>query len=109
MQSTAGAEDELAAWIEADKATTDGEALVATIRPMRSSEVLRFHGSDDGHIALYAARLCTVSITGPGLNASERGDVAEVLDRLRPSDLASLGSKIVEVSLLPPDPSDAPA
>ena len=107
-EGAAEGEDAPATWINADTATLDAEALILTVRALRSSEVLRFQGSVDGHIALYAAKLCTVSAKGPGISTKERSEVEDLLDRLRPSDLAALGAKIVELSLLPADPTEAP-
>lgn len=96
-------------WLEAETATYTNDALVCTVRPMRSSEVLRFQGSDESHIALYAARLCTVRIKGPGLDVSDQAALRELLDRIRPSQLAALGGKVIEASLLPSDPTAATA
>jgi hypothetical protein len=94
-------------WRLAEGTPYEADAMVCSIRPLRSSEVLRI-GSSDLHIGLEAARLCTTRIDGPGVTASEAHEIAEVLDRIRPAELTALGGKILELSLLPDDPTEGP-
>jgi hypothetical protein len=100
------AEDSAIGWVLADSASFDSDAMVVSIRPLRSSEVLRIGAREDSHVGLEAARLCTVSIAGPGVEASTPDQITVVLDRIRPAELTALGGKILELSLLPEDPTE---
>ena len=95
------------AWVMADTTSHDDEAMVVTVRTLRSSEVLRI-GSMETHVAVEAARVCTVKTSGPGVDASTPDEIHAILERVRPAELACLGGMVLELSLLPEDPTNGP-
>ena len=94
-------------WLEAESTPHQNDATVVAVRPMRASEVLRFQGADESNIAIYACRLCVVSVKCPEVSTQDQKEIASVLDRMAAGHLASLGAKIVTLSLLPEDPTEA--
>ena len=101
------ADPEPMTWELADSTPHDKAAMICTIRPLRSSEVLRI-GVTDEHVALEAARLGVVKITGPGVDVSTPSEIVDMLERVHPAELAALGGKVLEMSLLPEDPTEGP-
>ena len=95
------------AWLEASKTPHQDDATVVSVRPMRSTEVLRFQGAEEANVAIYATQLCVQRIKCPEINATTADEIRSVLDRMAAAHLASLGGKIVEISLLPEDPTAA--
>ena len=97
-------------WLRpADCKTVKASALRVTVRPMKSSEVLRLQGADATAITVDACLICVQRITGPGIDETSAQGLADLLDRIPPSELATLGGAIFELSLAPPDPTDASA
>lgn len=87
--------------------TVKKSALVVTVRPMRSSEVLRLQGGSASAISVDACIFCVQRIRGPDLDETSATGLTELLDRIPPAELACLGGAIFELSLAPPDPTAA--
>lgn len=85
------------------------DALTVTVRPMRSSEVLRLQTGSAGTITVDACTMCVQRIRGPGIDESTAHGLASLLDRIPPAELAALGGAILELSVLPADPTGASA
>ena len=97
-------------WLQpVDCKTVKDDALKVTVRPMRSSEVLRLQSDDPSAITVDACLICVQRIQGPGIDESTAQGLADLLDRIPPAELATLGGAIFELSLAPPDPTDASA
>tara|TARA_R100000278_G_scaffold119544_2_gene101070 strand:- start:6325 stop:6708 length:384 start_codon:yes stop_codon:yes gene_type:complete len=94
-------------WLDATMTPHQNDATIVSVRPMRSTEVLRFHGAEEMNVAIYATQLCVTRIKCPEIDARSADDIKGVLDRMSPAHLASLGGKIVSISLLPTDPTEA--
>lgn len=97
------------AWVQASEVKPTKDALVVTVRPMTSPEVLRLQSVDEAVLAVHVAKMCTQQITTPNESITDHGQIDAMLDRLQPAHLAGLGGKVLELSLLPEDPTDAPA
>lgn len=97
-------------WVLKSKAKTDGKELVATVRPLTSSELLRCQGFVDvgaggsADLTVQAAKAGTTALSGPGVNATDPQEVEATLDRLSPAALASLGGWVLARSLETEDP-----
>ena len=85
------------------------DALVVTVRPMRSSEVLRLQTGNAGSITVDACVMCVQRIRGPGMDERTAQGLTVMLDRIPPAELAALGGAIFELSVLPANPTDASA
>lgn len=94
-------------WLEASKTQHQDDATIVSVRPMRSTEVLRFQGAEEMNVAIYACQLCVTRVRCPEADAKSADEIRALLDRMSPAHLASLGGKIVEISLLPEDPAAA--
>ena len=95
-------------WLRpSDCKTVKDDALRVTVRPMRSSEVLRLQQADPTLITVDACLMCVQRIKGPGIDESSADGLAELLDRIPPAELATLGGAIFELSLAPADPTAA--
>ena len=97
-------------WVLKSEAKTDGKELVATVRPLTSSELLRCQGFVDvgdggsADLTVQAAKAGTTALSGPGLSATDPQEVEATLDRLSPAALASLGGWVLARSLETEDP-----
>jgi len=97
-------------WLRpADCKTVKDGALHVTVRPMKSTEVLRLQAEDPAAITVDACLICVQRIAGPGIDESTAAGISDLLDRIPPAELASLGGAIFELSLAPVDPTDASA
>jgi hypothetical protein len=97
-------------WLSpADCKSVKDNALRVTVRPMRSSEVLRLQSDEAAAITVDACLMCVQRMTGPGIDESTAQGLADLLDRIPPAELATLGGAIFELSLAPPDPTAASA
>ena len=85
------------------------DALTVTVRPMKSSEVLRLQTGNAGSITVDACAMCVQRIRGPGIDESTAPGLTGLLDRIPPAELAALGGAIFELSVLPANPTDASA
>tara|TARA_R100001510_G_scaffold14607_1_gene11924 strand:+ start:9243 stop:9626 length:384 start_codon:yes stop_codon:yes gene_type:complete len=94
-------------WLEASKTPHQEDAMVVHVRAMRSTEVLRFQSAEEVNVAIYASQLCVKRIQGPSLDAQTVQEIQTTLDAMSAAHVASLGAKIVEISLLPEDPTAA--
>ena len=96
-------------WLRpADCERVKDDALIVTVRPMRSREVLRLQG-DPASISVDACLICVQRIRGQGIDESTAQGLSDLIDRIPPAELATLGGAIFELSLSPPDPTDASA
>jgi len=104
---------EVCGWLPLDGTKTDGKATTVTVRALSSSELLRCQGflaeSAGGGVDLtiHAAWTGTIAVNGPDLHVDEPSEVRDVLDRLAPAALASLGSYVLNRSLETEDPTEA--
>ena len=105
---------ELPRWIPVSDVKFSKDATVVEIRPLTSSEVLLAQAATvagsspmEADLTIRAANLGTVAIKGPGLDVTDKDTIRETLDRFPPGDLATLGGLILQVTLLPPDPTVA--
>ena len=87
--------------------TVKDDALVVTVRPMRSSEVLRIQTDNPVGVSVDACIMCVQRIKAPGIDQSTAQGLTALLDRIPPAELAALGGAIFEISMAPPDPTDA--
>ena len=108
------ADREIPRWIPVSDVKFNKDATVVEIRPMTSSEVLLAQAATiagntslEADLTIKAATVGTVSIKGPGLDVSDPDGIRETLDRFPPGDLATLGGTVLQVTLLPSDPTDA--
>ena len=108
------ADREIPRWIPVSDVKFNKDATVVEIRPMTSSEVLLAQAATisgntslEADLTIKAATVRTVSIKGPGLDVSDPDGIRETLDRFPPGDLATLGGTVLQVTLLPADPTDA--
>jgi hypothetical protein len=85
------------------------DALTVTVRPMRSSEVLRLQTGNAGSITVDACVMCVQRIKGPGIDERTADGLASLLDRIPPAELAALGGAIFDLSVLPANPTGASA
>ena len=106
----AKAEDrQIPTWREASKARHSSDALVITVRPLSSSEMLRCHGflldGRDGQaeLTVHAARAGAIKASGPGIDCQDEDAVHALIDRLQPGELAALGGYVLEQSLMVED------
>ena len=92
-------------WVLASTTKHDAGALVITVRPLSSSQMLRCQGfittTDDGdaRLAVEAAKLATLKVKGPELLVDDPAELDELLERLAPADLAALGGWVLMQSL----------
>ncbi len=101
-------EDGAMRWLRPeDCKTVKGDALTVTVRPMRSSEVLKLQGGSASAISVDACIFCVQRIRGPGIDETSAAGLTDLLDRIPPAELACLGGAIFELSLAPPDPTAA--
>lgn len=107
------AERESPSWKPATEMRHGKDSLVITIRPLSSSELLRCQGflggGENGQAVLtvHAAKSGTVRISGPGIDCDTEEAINELLERLQPAELASLGGFVLMQSLTTEDPTKA--
>ena len=97
------ADREIPVWIPVADVKHGKAATIVEVRPLTSSEVLLAQATTvagdhplEVSLTIKAATMGTVSIKGPGLNVTAADDV-----------LATLGGYILQVTLLPEDPTEA--
>ena len=96
-------------WMDEDSADVNGAALVAIVRPLSSREFLRLQarasGGKDPEVALVisAAEVGTVAFIGPDVDISTPSAVLGLLDQIGPAELAALGARVIDQTILDPD------
>jgi hypothetical protein len=99
-------------WLPVAEADVGADALVATIRPLSSSEmaIIAPEGVGPGNMMVLstsATRVGVVALRGPGIGMDKRSDIIGLLDRMSVAHRAPLGTAIIMRSVLPADPTDA--
>ena len=103
---------EVPSWQPASDTRHSADALVITVRPLSSSEMLRCQGflagsSAQAELTVHAAKAGTVRIKGPDIDYSETDLIDGLLERLQPGELAALGGFVLTASLSSADPTNA--
>ena len=96
-------------WVDEDTVETDGEATVAVIRPLSSREFLRLQArASSGNapevaLVISAAEVGTVAFSGTEVDISTPSDVLAYLDQIGPAELAALGGRVIDQTILDPE------
>lgn len=105
-------DEDASGWVTVAEADVGADALVATIRPLSSSEmaVIAPEGVGPSNMMMLSTSATSIGVTrlrGPGMDVTKRQDIAGVLDRMSVAHRAPLGTAIITRSVLPEDPTAA--